>query len=103
MRKAVLLSALMFCVVLSPFVQASDTDNDGISDDTDLCMWAPGTANSTAGMGCPDRDGNGLADFEEEIRHNWLDSKEEKRINNDPLGNEPVAVSYTHLTLPTKA
>ena len=95
MRKAVLLSALMFCVVLSPFVQASDTDNDGILDDTDLCMWAPGTANSTAGMGCPDRDGNGLADFEEEIRHNWLDSKEEKRINNDPLGDEAVALEWS--------
>ena len=94
MRKAVLLSALMFFVVFSPLVQATDTDGDGFSDEVDLCIWASGTANSTVGMGCPDRDGNGQADFEDEVRHNWGDSREEKRMNNDPLGSEPVALEW---------
>ena len=71
MRKAVLLSALMFCVVFSPISSAVDGDGDGYDDSIDMCPFAAGTANSTDGLGCPDSNGDGLADFEQTVTHNW--------------------------------
>ena len=71
MQKAVLLSALMFCVVFSPISSAVDGDGDGYDDSIDMCPFAAGTANSTDGLGCPDSNGDGLADFEQTVTHNW--------------------------------
>jgi hypothetical protein len=84
----------MVFVVFSPLVSATDTDGDGIDDSIDICKWAAGTANSTLGMGCPDRDGDGLADFEEEIKHNWGESEREAYDYNDPVGDEPRAIEW---------
>ncbi len=78
MRKAILLSALMLCVVFTPISTALDGDGDGVNDDVDICPFAAGTANSTLGLGCPDDNGDGLANFEQTIMHNWGDSIREK-------------------------
>jgi WD40 repeat protein/ABC-type phosphate transport system substrate-binding protein len=61
----------MIGVILTPYASASDGDGDGVNDDVDICPFAAGTANSTAGLGCPDSDGDGIADFEQAITHNW--------------------------------
>ena len=58
MRKAILMTILMFGVILTPYSSASDGDGDGVNDDVDICPFAAGTANSTAGLGCPDSDGD---------------------------------------------
>ena len=71
MRKAILLSILMIGVILTPYASATDGDGDGVNDDVDICPFAAGSATSTAGLGCPDSDGDGLADFEQAITHNW--------------------------------
>ena len=71
MRKAILMSILMFGVILTPIASATDGDGDGVNDDVDICPFAAGTATSTAGLGCPDSDGDGLADFEQAVTHNW--------------------------------
>ena len=71
MRKAILLSALMFCVIFSPITSALDGDGDGVDDSIDICPFAAGAANSTAGIGCPDSNGDGLANFEQAVMHNW--------------------------------
>ena len=69
MRKALVLAALIVSMTLVPIVSASDGDGDGINDSNDVCPFAAGTANSTAGFGCPDSDGDGIADFEQPTRH----------------------------------
>ncbi|MGB1689688.1 MAG: WD40 repeat domain-containing protein, partial [Candidatus Poseidoniaceae archaeon] len=71
MRKAILMTILMLGVILTPYSSASDGDGDGVNDDVDICPFAAGTANSTAGLGCPDSDGDGIADFEQAVTHNW--------------------------------
>ena len=71
MRKALLMSILMLGVILTPIASAMDGDGDGVNDDVDICPFAAGTATSTAGIGCPDSDGDGIADFEQAITHNW--------------------------------
>lgn len=78
MRKAISLSLLMFCVTLTPLISASDGDGDGITDDQDICPFAAGSANSTAGLGCPDADGDGIANFEQAVTHNWGEAIREK-------------------------
>ena len=75
MRGAILLSSLMFLVVFTPIVTAADGDGDGIDDSLDICPYAAGTANSTAGNGCPDSDGDGMADFEQAVVHDWGESE----------------------------
>ena len=65
MRSAIAMASLFLLVIASPFVSAADGDGDGIDDTLDMCPFAAGTANSTAGNGCPDSNGNGIADFEE--------------------------------------
>ena len=74
MRKALFLTLLMVCVLFAPITSALDGDGDGYDDSIDICPFAAGSANSTAGMGCPDSDGDGLADFEQTIMHNWGES-----------------------------
>ena len=64
----------MVCVLFAPITSALDGDGDGYDDSIDICPFAAGSANSTAGMGCPDSDGDGLADFEQTIMHNWGES-----------------------------
>lgn len=51
MSKPMLLAALMVTVTLLPFVHASDSDGDGISDSIDICPFAEGYANSTSEIG----------------------------------------------------
>ena len=74
MRKAVVLTLLVVSMTMTPLVSALDGDGDGISDSTDVCPYAYGTANSTLGNGCPDSDGDGLADFEQSVINDWSDS-----------------------------
>ena len=95
MRKAVLLSALMICVIFSPFSSALDGDGDGINDDVDVCPFAAGTATSVAGLGCPDADGDGLANFEQSIMHNW---EEAIRENTDygSTGGDVNGLAWAH-------
>ena len=64
----------MVSMTLIPIVSALDGDGDGINDSNDVCPFAAGTANSTAGFGCPDSNGDGLADFEQPTRHAWSES-----------------------------
>ena len=74
MQKAILLSVLMFLVIFSPLSSALDGDGDGVDDTIDICPFAAGTANSTTGLGCPDSNGDGLANFEQAEMHNWDDA-----------------------------
>lgn len=71
MSKPILLAALIVTVTMLPFAYASDGDGDGISDSLDVCPFAEGYANSTSGNGCPDSDGDGLADFEQSNYQDW--------------------------------
>ncbi|MGB0488670.1 MAG: WD40 repeat domain-containing protein, partial [Candidatus Poseidoniaceae archaeon] len=71
MSKPILLAALIVTVIMLPFAYASDGDGDGISDSLDVCPFAEGYANSTSGNGCPDSDGDGLADFEQSNYQDW--------------------------------
>ena len=81
MRSAIALASLFFFVIGSPFVaSAADGDGDGIDDALDMCPYAAGTANSTLGNGCPDSDGDGQADFEQAITHDW---NEAQRVNTE--------------------
>jgi len=78
MRSAIALASLFLFVIASPFVvSAADGDGDGIDDTLDMCPYAAGTANSTLGNGCPDSNGDGLADFEQATTHDWSDSQRE--------------------------
>ena len=74
MSKAVMLAVLMVTVTMLPFAHASDGDGDGITDSNDICPFASGSANSTNGLGCPDSDGDGLADFEQAVLSDWSES-----------------------------
>jgi len=81
MRSAIALASLFLLVIASPFVvSAADGDGDGIDDALDMCPYAAGTANSTLGNGCPDSDGDGQADFEQAITHDW---NEAQRVNTE--------------------
>ena len=77
MRSAIAMASLFLLVIASPLVSAADGDGDGIDDTLDMCPFAAGTANSTAGIGCPDSDGDGQADFEQAITHNWDEAQRE--------------------------
>jgi hypothetical protein len=67
MRKALFLSGLMLCVIFLPVTSAVDGDGDGVDDSVDICRFAAGNATSTSGLGCPDSNGDGLADFEQAV------------------------------------
>ena len=73
MRKAVLLSAMMISIVFVPMLSATATDGDldGVLDSADMCPFAYGNATSSNGLGCPDSDGDGMADFEQPTVYNW--------------------------------
>ena len=93
MRKAFFLSGLMLCVIFLPIVSPLDGDGDGIDDSIDICPFAAGTANSTAGLGCPDSDGDGLADFEQAVMHNWDESIKEK-IDYGTVGDNVYGLAW---------
>ena len=76
MRNALILSALMVSISFLPIITALDGDSDGVDDDEDICPFAYGTAVSTAGEGCPDSDGDGIANFEQAVRYDWSDTNE---------------------------
>ena len=80
MRKALFLSGLMLCVIFLPAATALDGDGDGVDDSIDICPFAAGTANSTAGLGCPDSNSDGLADFEQTVQQNWGQSFKENIV-----------------------
>ena len=92
MRKCLLLSALMVSMSLLPIITALDGDGDGVDDEFDICPFASGTANSTAGLGCPDSDGDGVANFEQALMFNWSDSN---TLEIDTtMGGEKTAVTW---------
>ena len=76
MRNALILSALMVSMSLLPIITALDGDGDGVDDDEDICPFAYGTAVSTAGEGCPDSDGDGVANFEQAVMYDWSDTNQ---------------------------
>ena len=79
---------------LRAFVQASgDGDGDGVLDLVDRCPYAFGNATSTDGVGCPDADGDGNADFETPTAEDWDESSEVAR-ENDPVGDSADAIAW---------
>ena len=97
MRKAILMTILMLGVILTPYSSASDGDGDGVNDDVDICPFAAGTANSTAGLGCPDSDGDGIADFEQAITHNWGEAiRENLDYGLSGLGSEVYGLAWAN-------
>jgi WD40 repeat protein len=93
MRKALFLSGLMLCVIFLPIISAVDGDGDGVDDSIDICPFAAGTANSTAGLGCPDSNGDGLADFEQTVIHDWGESIRENTDTN-AISSQVYAVGW---------
>ena len=93
MRKAIVLAALMVSLTMLPIVSSSDGDGDGVPDSSDICPFAHGSANSSLGNGCPDSDGDGLADFEQAVVSDWSESGQFyiEKYNMDPNVN---AVSW---------
>ena len=61
----------------------ADTDNDGIDDSIDDCIYAPGNS-TTDRNGCPDRDGDGTSDFND----GWTSA--------NPNFNKDVAVTQNY-------
>ena len=61
-RRRVVLITTLFLLAALPLTVSADSDNDGISDATDDCIWAAGTS-STDKTGCPDRDGDGVSNL----------------------------------------
>ena len=97
MRAAILMAILMLGVILTPYSSASDGDGDGVNDDVDICPFAAGTANSTAGLGCPDSDGDGIADFEQAITHNWGEAiRENLDYGLSGLGSEVYGLAWAN-------
>ena len=113
---------MLISVSLMPVVSAQDTDQDGVLDDEDACPNEYGEAEN----GCPDSDDDGVPDNEDEFPDNPdeqydddgdgvgnnedafpEDENEQYDSDDDGVGDNedtfPEAVSYTHLTLPTKA
>ena len=88
MRKAILLSVIVFSIIFFPFAQvsASDGDLDGVNDSSDICPFAYGNATTSTGLGCPDSDGDGQADFEQATVHNWDEAIKESQDSGTPSG-----------------
>ena len=92
MRNCLLLSVLMVSMSMLPIITALDGDGDGVDDSLDICPFASGTANSTAGLGCPDSDGDGVANFEQALMFNWSDSNTLEL--DTTMGGEKTAVAW---------
>ena len=73
----------------------SDSDGDGIGDNSDSCIDSAGNS-TNFDIGCPDSDGDGWANSFDDFPN---DNTQWQDMDGDGYG----AVSYTHLTLPTKA
>ena len=88
MRKALFMSAIIFSIVFLPIAQvsASDGDLDGINDSSDICPFAYGNATTSTGLGCPDSDGDGQADFEQATVYNWDEAMKESQDSGTPSG-----------------
>ena len=81
------------CVIFLPVTSAVDGDGDGVDDSIDICRFAAGNATSTSGLGCPDSNGDGLADFEQAITHNWDDSVIDY-IDTNTISSEVYAIGW---------
>ena len=92
MRNALILSALMVSMSLLPIITALDGDGDGVIDEEDICPFAYGTAVSTAGEGCPDSDGDGVANFEQALMFDWSDTNELEL--DTTMGGEKTSVTW---------
>ena len=64
-HSALLLSFFFLISIVSLAAQAADSDGDGVMDSADDCPWSAGTS-SVDRNGCPDRDGDGTSDFNDE-------------------------------------
>ena len=63
----------------------SDTDGDGYDDDVDTCVNTFGTSNKNGIFGCPDSDGDGYANTDDDFPNDaseWLDSDGDGYGNN---------------------
>lgn len=80
-------------MTLTPLVTAGDGDGDGVDDSSDICPFAEGYANSTSGNGCPDSDGDGIADFEQAVLHDWSDS-DSIEIDTESIDSTVNAVTW---------
>ena len=83
----------MLCVIFLPVTSAVDGDGDGVDDSVDICRFAAGNATSTSGLGCPDSNGDGLADFEQAVTHNWDDSVIDY-IDTNTISSEVYAIGW---------
>ena len=81
--RALVLSFLMFSMLGLGLVSGADTDNDGVDDSIDDCIYAPGNS-TTDRDGCPDRDGDGTSDFND----GWTSA--------NPNFNKDVAVTQNY-------
>nr|AIF18031.1 OmpA domain-containing protein [uncultured marine group II/III euryarchaeote KM3_80_G12] len=77
-RTALILSFLILSstLLISSSALAADGDGDGIDDALDDCQFAAGNSTSILD-GCPDSDGNGVPDSEEEVTGDWDNSGRE--------------------------
>ena len=80
---ALVLSFLMLSMLGLGLASGADTDNDGIDDSIDDCIYAPGNS-TTDRNGCPDRDGDGTSDFND----GWTSA--------NPNFNKDVAVTQNY-------
>ena len=88
--------------------QWDDSDGDGYGDnsngtDGDACPTQAGTSTADQ-LGCPDADSDGYSDMNDVFptdSSQWSDADGDG-FGDNPSGNSPDTVSYTHLTLPTK-
>ena len=68
-----------------------DVDNDGFGDNEDQCRFEPGTIVDGADRGCPDRDGDGVADRSDDLpddNNQWLDT------DNDGFGENTASAPF---------
>ena len=93
MRSCVLLCFLMVTMPLFPAITAFDGDGDGVNDEFDICPFAAGTANTTVGMGCPDSDGDGIANFEQAVMFDWSNSKT-LDVSTNSMGGEKTSLAW---------
>lgn len=77
------------------YTEDDDDDGDGFEDSEDMCALEFGTAVNGRQIGCPDTDGDGWADREDDFVNDptqWLDLDEDG-YGNSPAGTTPDGCS----------